>query len=175
MQALAGQENSNLDTKVCREASLELKASTGLNAQEVLAALPHREPFLFIDRVESLDANGIVAHREVSGREDFFTGHYPNNPIMPGVLLCECIFQAGALFIGRHLQLGAQAQNSTPVVTRIQNVKFRSPVRPGDHLKICASLVETVSGVYFLKGSIEKAGKKVVTLEFACTLMESET
>ena len=145
---------------------------TGLNAAGVLEALPHREPFLFIDSVESIDEHGIVALREVSGREDFFRGHYPNNPIMPGVLLCECIFQAGALWIGQHLKLGAEAKKATPVVTRIQNVKFRSPVRPGDHLKIFASLVETVSGVYFLKGHIEKAGKKVVTLEFACTLME---
>jgi 3-hydroxyacyl-[acyl-carrier-protein] dehydratase len=143
-----------------------------LQREDILNALPHRDPFLFIDAVESCNEHGIVALREVSGKEDFFKGHYPNNPIMPGVLLCECIFQAGAIFIGQHLQLGTKASSSTPVVTRIQNVKFRSPVRPGDQLRICASLVEIVSGVYFLKGHIEKAGRKVVTLEFACTLMD---
>jgi 3-hydroxyacyl-[acyl-carrier-protein] dehydratase len=143
-----------------------------MNHTEVCEALPHREPFLFIDSVQSIDEHGIVALRQVTGREDFFRGHYPNNPIMPGVLLCECIFQAGALFIGQHLKLGPLAKSATPVVTRIQNVKFKSPVRPGDALSISAKLIEIVSGVYFMKGHIEKNNKKIVTLEFACTLME---
>lgn len=141
-------------------------------SQEVLAALPHRDPFLFIDEIESIDDSGITASRKITGEEDFFRGHYPNNPIMPGVLLCECIFQAGALFLSRQMQLGEAATSATPVVTRVQNVRFRSPVKPGDQLSISATLKEKVSGVFFMSGFIKKDGKKAVTLEFACTLMD---
>jgi 3-hydroxyacyl-[acyl-carrier-protein] dehydratase len=143
-------------------------------SEEVLNSLPHRDPFLFIDTIEHIDAEGIVAHRHITGDEDFFRGHYPNNPIMPGVLLCECIFQAGALYLSREMNLGDGANTSTPVVTRIQNVRFRSPVKPGDQLTITAKLKEKISGVFFMRGFIEKNGKKAVTLEFACTLMDAE-
>jgi 3-hydroxyacyl-[acyl-carrier-protein] dehydratase len=130
---------------------------------------------LFLDEIVSMDDASIVARRHVTGEEDFFKGHYPNNPIMPGVLLCECIFQAGAYFLGQSQNLGDQASQSTPVVTRIQNVRFRSPVKPGDELNIHAKIKEIVSGVYFMSGFIQRDGKKVVTLDFACTLMEGET
>jgi 3-hydroxyacyl-[acyl-carrier-protein] dehydratase len=141
-------------------------------SQEVLQALPHRDPFLFIDSIETIDEQGITAKRVITGQEDFFRGHYPNNPIMPGVLLCECIFQAGAIFLGRNMNLGDKASTSTPVVTRIQNVRFRNPIKPGDELSITAKLKEVVSGVYFMSGAIIKGGKKAVTCDFACTLIE---
>jgi 3-hydroxyacyl-[acyl-carrier-protein] dehydratase len=143
-----------------------------LKGKDIQKVLPHRDPFLFIDSVESMNEASILAHREVTGKEDFFKGHYPHRPIMPGVLLCECIFQAGAIFLAHSMKLEDNASTATPVVTRISNVKFRSPVEPGDKLVIVANLKEVVSGVYFMSGTIKKDGKRIVSLEFSCTLME---
>jgi len=142
-----------------------------LDSTAIQKVLPHRDPFLFIDSVESMDGSSIIAKRKVTGQEDFFRGHYPHRPIMPGVLLCECIFQAGAILLAHSQNLGDQASASTPVVTRINNVRFRSPVGPGDELTIESSIHEVVSGVYFMKGSIQRGAKRIVSLEFACTLM----
>lgn len=144
----------------------------GQPSQEVLDALPHREPFLFIDEIVHCDDEKIEAKLELTGKEDFFRGHYPHRPITPGVLLCEMVFQAGAIYLARKMG-SEEASSGTPVVTRINNVRFRSPVEPGDLLDIQASLVEVVSGVFFMKGRILRQGKRVVDVEFACTLMEA--
>jgi 3-hydroxyacyl-[acyl-carrier-protein] dehydratase len=145
-----------------------------LDSEGIKKVLPHRDPFLFIDSVVSMDETSIQAQRKVTGEEDFFRGHYPHRPIMPGVLLCECIFQAGAIFLANALQLGDNGSKATPVVTRINNVRLRSPVEPGDELAIEAKLKEELSGVFFMTGSIKKAGKRTVSLDFSCTLMEDD-
>lgn len=121
-----------------------------------------------------MDKETILAHRKVTGEEDFFKGHYPHRPIMPGVLLCECIFQAGAIFLANSMNLTDTGKDKTPVVTRINNVRFRSPVEPGDELAIEAKLNEIVSGVFFMSGSIKKSKKRIVSLDFSCTMMEEE-
>ena len=140
-------------------------------SEDILAGLPHREPFLFLDEILSIDEKAVVAKRSVSGEEDFFRGHYPQQPIMPGVLLCECIFQAGAYFLGQTQELESEG---LPVVTRIQNVRFRSPVKPGDELTIHAELKEKLGSAFFMSGRIERDGKRVVSLEFACTLIPGD-
>ena len=141
---------------------------------DIYGAIPHRPPFLFVDRILSLDETSISTERIIRTDEDFFQGHYPGRPIMPGVLLCECVFQAGALFLSKTLDLGEAAKSSSPAITRIQNVKFKAPVRPGDTLHITATLKEKMAQVFFMKGFITRDQKKVVTLEFACTLLEGE-
>jgi 3-hydroxyacyl-[acyl-carrier-protein] dehydratase len=138
---------------------------------EILELLPHRDPFVFVDQILEWNDAGLTAQRVIREDEDFFRGHYPHQPIMPGVLLCECIFQTGALFLAKTLKLDEEQGPQTPVVTRINNVRLRSPVLPGDTLTLQASLVERVKDVFFMKGSITRDGKRVVTLDFACTLL----
>lgn len=140
--------------------------------EDVLKAIPHRPPFLFVDKVVELTENKIKATKAISPQEPFFQGHYPGNPIMPGVLVCESIFQAGAILLSSIL---SGPSDGTPVLTRITNAKFKSMVKPGDMLDLQAELVETVSNAYFLKGSASVAGKTAVTVEFAVSLVKSES
>lgn len=135
--------------------------------EQVLSAIPHRPPFLFVDRITELKEDKIKTVKEVSPDEPFFKGHYPGNPIMPGVLICESVFQTGAILLSSMM---SDAKEGVPVLTRIQNAKFKNMVKPGDILEIDAQLIEKVSNAFFLKGSASVAGKKVVTVEFTCAL-----
>jgi len=144
------------------------------DTSEILELLPHRDPFLFVDEIIEWNDTGLKAKKVVQQDEDFFRGHYPHKPIMPGVLLCECIFQTGALFLAKTLKVETSQAPKTPVVTRINNVRFRSPVLPGDELLLSATLTERMKDVFFMKGTIHKEGKRVVSLDFACTLLDEE-
>jgi 3-hydroxyacyl-[acyl-carrier-protein] dehydratase len=138
--------------------------------EQILKAIPHRPPFLFVDKVVELTETKIKTTKEISPDEPFFKGHYPGNPIMPGVLICESIFQTGAILLSSII---GYIGDGIPVLTRINNAKFKNMVKPGDLLDIEAELVEKVSNAFFLKGSASVAGKTVVTVEFAVSLAKA--
>jgi len=140
--------------------------------EDVLNAIPHRPPFLFVDKIVELTENKIKVTREMRSDESFFQGHFPGNPVMPGVLICESIFQAGGILLSNIL---GGVGGGTPVLTRINNARFKNIVRPGDLLELQAELVETVSNASFMKGSASVAGKTAVTVEFAVSVVKSET
>jgi len=96
----------------------------------VKEVLPHREPFLFIDEVVDLTDTTIQATSHVRAEDPHFRGHYPNLPIMPGVLLCETVLQAGAYLMATKLALDASMKGA-PVVSRMNKVKFKRMVKPG--------------------------------------------
>ncbi len=139
--------------------------------EDVLNTIPHRPPFLFVDKIVELTDNKIKATREMSSDESFFQGHFPGNPIMPGVLICEAIFQAAGILLSNIL---GGVGGGTPVLTRISNAKFKNMVRPGDLLELQAEVVETVSNASFMKGSASVAGKTAVTVEFAVSIVKAE-
>ncbi len=130
--------------------------------------IPHREPFLWLDRVVELTGEEICAEKTLSPELPLFAGHYPGYPLMPGVLLCEAVFQAGALLIGE--MMGDEQAGGVPVLTRILGAKFKREVRPGDTITIRALLKEKLGGAWFLKGSVRVHGKIAVQVEFACAL-----
>lgn len=131
--------------------------------------LPHRPPFLFVDEVTALENQTIRARKKISPEADFFKGHFPGFPLMPGVLVCEALAQTGAL-LAAHLEGGALPAGTVPVLTRMNNVKFKHMVRPGDTLEMEARLKEKLGGAYFLEAVARVNGKTAVSLEFACTI-----
>lgn len=140
----------------------------------VLERLPHRPPFLWLDRVLDITEQTIRAEKLVAPDLDVFRGHYPDYPIMPGVLLCEAVFQAGALLLAQSMEHGdAVPAQGVPVLTRILGAKFKREVRPGDTLEISAQLVERLGPAWIMKGAVRVKGKVAVQVEFACARKEA--
>lgn len=128
--------------------------------------IPQREPFLFIDEILDMSENSIVTKKNVLGTEDFFKGHFPGNPIMPGVLLQEALFQSAAAMLSQ------KSGGGTGVVTRVQNAKFKNMVVPGDELLMEVQLIESLSNAHFCKGKSTVNGKTVLVMEFAVANVE---
>ena len=134
--------------------------------QQILDAIPHRDPFLLVDEIVDWTDSQIVCTKLFRGSEDFFAGHYPAYPLVPGVLLCEAAMQAGAILLSRHL---AESQGKVPVATRINDVRFKRMVRPGETIRMEVELTERLAGAFFLKAKVTVEGKVAVRFEFACT------
>lgn len=137
----------------------------------ILDNIPQRDPFLFIEEIVDRTENSITTSKKLTGDEDFFRGHFPGRPVFPGVLMCEAVFQTGALLMALK---GQGAGNSkTAVVSRIQNTKFKNMAKPGDNLHITVDFVESLANAAFMKGKITSNGKTIMTIEFAATLVEN--
>ena len=113
--------------------------ATPIGVREIFSRLPHRQPMLMIDRVEELNPpERLLAIKNVTINEDFFRGHFPGNPIMPGVLIVEALAQACGLLVSYSLDDDAPAM--LPYLAGVERVKFRRPVVPGDRLMLDVSL-----------------------------------
>ena len=130
------------------------------------AAIPHREPFLFVDEVISQTEQQIVCRKTFTGQEFFYAGHYPGHPLTPGVLLCEAAMQAGAILLSRQVS----AQDGVPVATRINDVRFKRMVRPGETIEMTVELRERLADAFFLDAKVTCEGKVAVRFNFAVTM-----
>ncbi len=136
---------------------------------EIKALIPHREPFLLVDRIISCDGNSLVSEKYFSPELEVYSGHYPQSPVTPGVLLSEAIFQSGALLIAKSAGRTTPA-TGVPVLTRILEAKFKRRVPPGETVRITVSITERLAGAWFFKGTLRCGGKTAVQIKFACTL-----
>lgn len=138
-----------------------------MSLEAIKAAIPHREPFLLIDEIVEQTADRIVCRKKFTGEEFWYAGHYPEFPLTPGVLLCEAAMQAGAVLLAKVV---ADAPDRVPVVSRINNVKFKNMVRPGDTVTLDIKLTEQMAGAFFMDAKVILNGKTAVTFDFACKM-----
>ena len=136
--------------------------------QDFLQYIPHRPPFLFVDRVLEESGDTIKTEKKIDPKEPFLEGHYPGRPIMPGVLIFESIFQAGAIMMGKRIA----NESKIPVLTRVNNIKLKHAVHPGDTMQIEVTLKDLVSTAAYMTGKATVNGKTAVTLEFSAMLVE---
>jgi len=140
------------------------------DVQEIMQFLPHRYPFLLIDRiVEFEDLKRIVAIKNVTFNEPFFQGHFPGVPIMPGVLIVEAMAQAGGVLVFKTLP---EREKKLVFFMGIESAKFRKPVRPGDQLRIEMDVVRVKSRVGKLRGKAFVDGSLVAEAGITFSLVD---
>lgn len=146
--------------------------STTMDIHEILEHLPHRYPFLLIDRVLDVVPNeSIVALKNVTINEPFFPGHYPHHPVMPGVLVIEAMAQAAALLSFKSMGTKADT-NSVYYFVGIDNARFKRPVSPGDQLIFKVSITQNRRGLWKFKGTAEVEGQVAAEAELICTIRD---
>ena len=135
-----------------------------MNKDEIMRVLPHRENMLLLDDAESLEG-GAVGHYTVRGDEFFLKGHFPGNPIVPGVILCEILAQSACVLLKEMIREGQLA-----VYTGLNNVKFRSSVKPGDRIETRCRVKRVKHPFYFFEGTATVDGRRCVSAEFSVAI-----
>lgn len=136
-----------------------------MTQEEIKNILPHREHMLLIDDV-GLEDGVAIGHYKVRGDEFFLQGHFPGNPIVPGVILCEILAQSACI-----LMADVMTEGKLPVYTGLNNVKFRNSVRPGDVIETKCSIKRAKPPFYFAEGTAYVNGKVCVSAEFSYAIV----
>ena len=141
--------------------------------EEILQLIPHRPPFLWVDTILSLAEDHIETAKTIPDDLAIFQGHYPGHPLMPGVLLCEAVFQSGAMLIAQKMA-DEKIADKLPLLTRIQDAKFKREVKPGDTIYMQVKVVDREGPAWFMKGKVMIHDKTAVKVKFVCTLAGKE-
>lgn len=141
-----------------------------MKRDELKKILPHREPMLLLDEAEVVDG---VAHGRITitGDEFFVQGHFPGNPVVPGVILCEMLAQNCCVLMGDGL---SGQENVTPFYTSLDKVRFKHPVRPGDTVELTCQIARHRGPFYFASGEARVGDALCVTAEMSFALMPAE-
>ncbi|RKZ27045.1 3-hydroxyacyl-[acyl-carrier-protein] dehydratase FabZ [bacterium] len=136
---------------------------------EILRVMPHRYPFLMVDKIVEVSEEKVVGIKNVTVNEPHFMGHFPENPVMPGVLIVEAMAQTGGFLI---LQRIESPENKLVYFARIDKVKFRKPVRPGDVLRMELTFKGQRRNLYMMEGKTYVDGEVVAEGEFTAAVVE---
>ena len=139
-----------------------------IDVNTIQTLIPHRYPFLLVDKVVDLDveAKRIVAHKNVTINEPYFQGHFPGQPIMPGVLIIEALAQAGGVLT--QLSLGRDAQSKLFYLVKVDNVRFTKQVVPGDVLELHVQVKRMIRNMAVYYGEAKVDGEVVAHAEVLC-------
>ncbi|MDR1490460.1 MAG: 3-hydroxyacyl-ACP dehydratase FabZ [Desulfovibrio sp.] len=149
----------------------EIALNGYIDTRRVMDFLPHRYPFLLVDRIVSIEpGHSVTAYKNVSINEPFFQGHFPGQPIMPGVLIIEALAQAGAFLIVRHLD-PEQVKNSLFLFTGMDNVRFRRIVVPGDRLDLECVLLRHKMRLWRMHGIAAVDGVSAAEADLTALIM----
>jgi len=153
--------------------AMEEKMEKALDIQEIMKLLPHRYPFILIDRIlELTPGEKVIALKNVTINEPFFQGHFPGNPIMPGVLIIEAMGQAGAVLAAKSLRQGPQG--TLIYFMGMDKVKFRKPVTPGDQLIFEMKFLKQRRNVFRMSGTAYVDENVVAQAELMATFGEEK-
>ena len=142
------------------------------NIEKIMGILPHRYPFLLVDRVlEIREGESIVALKNVTGNEPFFQGHFPQLKVMPGVLIIEALAQAGGILVFHSFPV---AEKKLVFLSKIDKTKFRKPVVPGDQLEMHVRLLKIKQGFCQIEAKAYVDGQMVTESEIMASLVELE-
>lgn len=148
---------------------------TVMDINEIMRELPHRYPFLLIDRVtEYVAGEHLVGYKNVSFNEPFFNGHFPQKPIMPGVLVIEALAQATGLLAFRSMGRGGRRDNVLYYLVGVDKARFKRPVEPGDQLMLHVCVKTTRRGIWVFEAEAKVDGKVAASAELMCTEREVE-
>lgn len=137
-----------------------------MNREEIKKYLPHREPMLLVDEI-TRDGDVAYGHYHVTGEEYFVQGHFPGNPVVPGVILCEIMGQCSSI-----LMLD-QLQGRTPMYSGLDKVRFKNPVRPGDDLLVTAKITAQRGLTFFVDADAKVDGKLCAKASMIFTLVDN--
>ena len=144
-----------------------------LDVNEIMKLLPHRFPFLLVDRVLEIDpGKKIVGLKNVTMNEPFFPGHFPGHPVMPGVLIVEAMAQVAAILV---YSSSADNKDKITYFVGIDNTKFRKPVVPGDQLRLELEVIGCRRGIYTFSGKAYVEGKLVTESELRATFADKQS
>lgn len=142
-----------------------------LYVNDIFKSIPHRYPFLLVDRILEIDGNEkVVGIKNVTINDNFFQGHFPSRPVMPGVLICEAMAQVGAIFA--HNARGGMTDDRVFVLTGLNNVKFKRPVEPGDQLRMELTCLKRRGSFWKMQGIATVDGKLVAQAEISAMEVE---
>ena len=139
-----------------------------MSLERIMALIPHRPPMLLIDEILEATDNTVLCKKTFHADEFFFQGHYPYFALVPGVILIESCCQAGAVLVAQ--RVADTAGDAVPVLTRVDNAKFKQMVRPGDTVYLEAEVTEAISKAIYLKGKVRTESKVAVTFDFVCSM-----
>lgn len=139
-----------------------------MNKQEIMEILPHRDNMLLVDEAEIIDENTSKGKYTITGDEFFLKGHFPDNPVVPGVILCEMMGQSSCVL------LADKVNGCTPFFTKMNNVKFKNVVKPGDTLESVCTLTKNRGAFYFIDAKGYVDGKLCVCAELSFALIENK-
>lgn len=149
------------------------KPQTVMDIQAIEAVLPHRHPFLLVDRVVELEPmKRLVALKSVTINEPFFAGHFPGHPVMPGVLVLEALAQAAALLAKKSMT--ERSDDQVTYLMAIDNARFRKPVLPGDRLELRVEVVRHKGAIWRERGTALVDGRVAAEAEFMAMLVDRD-